>query len=329
MVLLFSILFCAFAEIPQVDLHLDTPTQLFMKRLPWNSNTGLEASLGQLEKGGTNVPVMVLWPAKNTDPVKRAYQLLDIVESEIGKSSRISLARSPRDVRRIINNGSVAVIVAMEGAYGLGTDNWEQNLNTFHQRGLSMLGVTWSYSNIFAGSSGDGGGGVTSEGWKLIAKSQELGIVLDVSHASREATLQICKKSPVPVIASHSDCHSVTKHPRNLTDDEIRCIAKTGGVIGINFHAPFIGKSADIKKVADHADHLALIGGYQVVALGSDFDGYIRKPLGLEDASKLNDLWAELKQRGWTEQQINDLRGENFLRAWEKVLANRQFKVTE
>ena len=143
--------------------------------------------------------------------------------------------------------------------------------------------------------------------------------MLDVSHASRKATMEVCTYSSMPVVASHSDCNSVTKNPRNVTDEEIRCIAKTGGVIGLNFHAPFVGANADIKKVADHADHLAAVGGYEVVALGSDFDGFIRKPKGLEDASKIQALWVELKKRGWTESQINGVRGENFLRAWEKI----------
>jgi membrane dipeptidase len=91
-------------------------------------------------------------------------------------------------------------------------------------------------------------------------------------------------------------------------------------VIGLNFHAPFVGPGADVSRVADHADHLAKIGGRQVVALGSDFDGFIKKPVGLEDASKLGALWQELELRGWTQEELQGLRGENFLRAWEGVL---------
>ena len=143
---------------------------------------------------------------------------------------------------------------------------------------------------------------------------------MDVSHSSRATTLAVCQDSPVPVIASHSDAHTLRAHPRNLTDEEIRCIADTGGVIGLNFHGPFVGSDADLAMVADHADHIAAIGGYEVVALGSDFDGYIRTPSGLEDASCLPALWAELRRRGWTEEQVRGVQGENFMRAWEKVL---------
>ena len=182
------------------------------------------------------------------------------------------------------------------------------------------MGITWSFSNRFAGSSGDGGGGLTDEGRALVAHARAKRVILDVSHASRRTTLEICRDSPQPVIASHSNAHVLRGHARNLSDEEIRCIAETGGVIGLNFHATFVGAPghADVSRVADHADYLAKIGGHEVVALGSDFDGYIKKPKGLEDASKVPALWAELARRGWTEEQLRGVRGENFMRAWRR-----------
>jgi membrane dipeptidase len=154
-----------------------------------------------------------------------------------------------------------------------------------------------------------------------VALARKKRVILDVSHASRQTTLDICQDSPLPVIASHSNAHVLRGHARNLSDDEIKCIAQTGGVIGLNFHAPFVGLSgsANVARVADHADHLAKIGGHAVVALGSDFDGYIKKPTGLEDASKVPALWDELARRGWTETQLRGVRGENFMRAWRRT----------
>ena len=115
--------------------------------------------------------------------------------------------------------------------------------------------------------------------------------------------------------------HSAICHPEIIR--YIRCIAETGGVIGLNFHAPFVGAAgnANVSRVADHADYLARVGGHRVVALGSDFDGYIKKPTGLEDASKVPALWAELARRGWTEEQLRGVRGENFMRAWRRTQA--------
>lgn len=314
----------SFAQPMQVDLHLDTPSQLLNRGLGMDVETGLEAGLSQLKSGGTNVAMMVLWPPRKTDHVKRTFALLEVMEREIDRLDSLVLVRNPVEARAAAESGRMGIMLSLEGAHGLGSGDWKAELHSLEERGLIALGITWSFSNRFAGSSGDGGGGLTDEGLELVSEARRRGIILDVSHASRETTAQICKDSPVPVIASHSDAHHLKAHPRNLTDEEIRCIADTGGVIGLNFHAPFVGSGADVSLVADHADHLAKIGGHQVVALGSDYDGYIRTPTGLEDASKLGDLWDELRRRGWTEEQLRGVRGENYLRAWQAVLDGAQ-----
>ena len=246
------------------------------------------------------------------------------MEREIARDESLELARHPGDAERAVLSGRVAVLISMEGAHGLGTgSDWSQVFDEFYARGLRLMGITWSFSNRFAGSSGDGGAGLTDEGRALVAKARAKRVILDVSHASRRTTMEICRDSPHPVIASHSNAHALREHARNLTDEEIRCIAETGGVIGLNFHAPFVGAAGkvDVSRVADHADYLARVGGHGVVALGSDFDGYIKKPTGLEDASKVPALWVELARRGWTDEQIRGVRGANFMRAWRQIQA--------
>ena len=316
----------ALAQSPEfnVDLHLDTPTQLLTKGLRLDASAGLEASTPLLNQAGTNVVVQVLWPPRKSDHKSRAFALLEIMEREIARDESLELARHPGDAERAVLSGRVAVLISMEGAHGLGTgSDWSQVFDEFYARGLRLMGITWSFSNRFAGSSGDGGAGLTDEGRALVAKARAKRVILDVSHASRRTTMEICRDSPHPVIASHSNAHALREHARNLTDEEIRCIAETGGVIGLNFHAPFVGAAgkADVSRVADHADYLARVGGHGVVALGSDFDGYIKKPTGLEDASKVPALWVELARRGWTDEQIRGVRGANFMRAWRQIQA--------
>jgi len=311
---------------PRVDLHLDTPTQLYRKGLPFDAPAGLEAGLPQLRAGGTDVAVEVLWPPRDTDWRAHAEMLLGRLEAEVARLDALTLATTPAAARAVAAGGGVAVLVSLEGAHGLYSPavpdaDWRPALDGLRARGLSMLGLTWSFSNRFAGSSGDGGGGLTEEGRALVAYAREVGLVLDLSHASRQTTLEVCRDSPAPVIASHSDAHSLSAHPRNLTDEEIRCVAATGGVIGVNFHAPFVGGARDLAAVADQVEALAAAGGRAAVALGSDYDGLIATPKGLADASRLGDLWAELARRGWSEAELDGLRGENFLRAWAGVQA--------
>lgn len=299
----------------QADLHLDTLTQLYTRGLPLDAPKGLEAGLVQLQQGGTNVAVFALWPPRNVDGRARALALLERFEAEDARLDALALARTPEEARRLVAEGRVAALLSLEGAHGLGED-WSATLDLLAARGLSMIGLSWSFSTPFAGSSGDAGGGITAEGERLLARARALGLLVDVSHLSRAATLAVCQQSPVPVVASHSSAYALAARGRNLTDEEIRCVAATGGVIGVNFHRPFLGGSGDLAEVADHLDHLRRVGGDGVVALGSDYDGLIQTPTGLEDASRLPALWDELRRRGWTEAQITGARGENFLRAW-------------
>jgi len=311
------------AQPPQVDLHLDTPTQLLTKQLDWDAPEGLEAGLAQLRAGGTNLPVMVLWPPRQGDHVARTFALMEVIEKQVDRIAGVHLVRDPTTARSVVANGGIGVIISLEGAHGLGTGDWLANLDNLHGRGLALLGLTWSMSNRFAGSSGDKGEGLTEEGLELVREANRRGLVLDVSHASRQATMEVCRMSVAPVIASHSNSFRLKGATRNLTDDEIRCIGEKGGVIGLNFHSPFVGTNADVGMVADHADAIAAIAGHGAVALGSDFDGFIRTPSGLSDAGTIGALWEELARRGWSEEQILGVRGENFLRTWASVLASR------
>lgn len=304
----------ALAGAIQADLHLDTPTQM-LRRGAGLDASGLESGLAPMRAGGTNLAVEVLWPPRQGDWAAQVDRLFTTVEAEDRRLDEVALVRSPAQARQEIAAGRIALLVSLEGAHGIDATGIA-GLRRLHARGLSLLGLTWSFSNRFAGSSGDGGHGLSDEGRALVAEANRLGIVVDVSHASRETTLETCAVSTAPVIASHSDTAVVAPALRNLTDEEIRCIAGSGGVVGLNLHSTFLGQPASIAKVVDHAEQLRRVGGVGVVALGSDFDGLIQPPPDLPDASALPALWAAFRDRGWSDAEVDLVRGENFLRAW-------------
>ncbi|MCB9792532.1 MAG: membrane dipeptidase [Alphaproteobacteria bacterium] len=303
-------------EMPiRADLHVDTPTQLHLKELPFDAPEGLEAGLPQLRAGGTQLTVQILWPPRKAEWRSHVFTLLERLEGELARLDALTLVRSPEETREAAAAGRHAVVLGLEGAHGLGED-WRADLHELHRRGLAVLGLTWSFSNRFAGSSGDKGGGLTEDGRALVAEARRLGLLIDLSHASRQTTLEVCEGAPAPVIASHSDVLVLRDHPRNLSDEEIRCIAETGGVIGVNLHRPFLPPGGDVAAAADVADHLRAVGGEGAPGLGSDYDGMIRTPDGLPDAAALPALWAELERRGWSEDELTAMQGENFMRAW-------------
>jgi membrane dipeptidase len=312
----------------RVDLHVDTPTQMVRRNVGLD-DPALESGLDDMRAGGTNVVVEVLWPPREpANPAAWAAQverLFSKVEAEDKRLDGVAMARTPTEARAILAAHQIAMLVAIEGAHGIEAGG-VASLAGLHARGLSLIGLTWTFSNQFAGSSGDApagasaGTGLTADGRALVAAANALGVVIDVSHASDATTMEACALSSAPVIASHSDADGVRAHARNLSDDAIRCIAQKGGVIGLNFHAPFVGQPANVAKVADHADYLKKLGGAGVVALGSDYDGLITTPAGLTDAGDLESLWDELRRRGWSESDVRGAQGENFMRAWQTVI---------
>lgn len=296
------------------DLHVDTPTQLHRQQTTFNGD-GLESGLAQMREGGTNLAVEVLWPPREADWDAYTDQLFNTILRDNSMQDAITLVKTPMQAQAAIDTGRIAMLVALEGAHGI-DKRGIGGLRDLHAAGLSMLGLTWSFSNQYAGSSGDQGGGVTAAGWGLVVESNRLGVILDLSHASDQTTMEVCGWSHAPVIASHSNTDAIRPHARNLSDEAVRCIARSGGVIGVNFHADFVGKTKDISAVADHADALRRIGGAGVVALGSDFDGLIKPVVGLPTAGDLPALWAELHRRGWSDTEIRGMQGANFMRTW-------------
>lgn len=301
----------------QADLHLDTPTQLHRQGVDLDA-PGLEAGLPALRAGGTNLAVMVFWPPQAEGGPAHVRALWSRMEAEDQRREDLVRVSSPAEARAVADKGGIAMIYAVEGAHGL--EPGPEGARRAWAMGVSMVGLTWSFSNAWGGSSGDGGGGLTEAGRALIAEAQRLGMLVDVSHASRDATRETCALARAPLVASHSNAAAVARHARNLSDEEVRCIAATGGVIGVNLHRPFVGEPGDVGRVADHVDHLRAVGGAGVVALGSDYDGIIQPAKGLPDASHLPRLLDELRRRGWTDPELAGFRGENFLRAWQAAL---------
>lgn len=311
---MFALVSAALAGPIQADLHLDTPTQLVRQKVSLEARS-LEGGLPAMTAGGTNVAVMALWPPRDTKWEEHVETLLATSEREDARLDAVELARTPSEARRIAAEGRIAIAYSLEGAHGLAKSGVE-GLRRLQARGLMMLGQTWSFSNDYAGSSGDGGGGLTEKGRALVDEARRLGVLVDVSHASQATTMDVCRGSTWPVVASHSDAAAVRANARNLSDEEIACIAATGGVIGLNLHGPFLGAAPSVAVAADHLEHLRDVGGLGVVALGSDFDGIIQPPPDLKTSAELGALWAELRRRGWTEPMLDAVRGENFLRAW-------------
>ncbi len=283
------------------------------------------------------------------------HQMLALSE-KLPKIQGLSLARTAADIRANDAKGTMSALFGVEGGHMLqpgSPDEQFAHLRRFAELGARYMTLTWSNSNDVGGSSGDEGRvtGLTDFGRSVIAEMERLGILVDLSHVSDPLFWDAIRAARKPVIASHSSARQLANVPRNLTDAQLEAVGKNGGAVCVNFFVGFLDAKTfdeiqalqkeidpqkkmpalevqkELKKryrnqvplsvVADHIQHIAQVAGIDHVCLGSDYDGIPFAPVGLDDATKLPNLTAELLRRGMSEADVRKVLGENLLRILE------------
>lgn len=315
------------------DLHCDALYMVLRgkKDLITQSNS-FEVDIPRLKQGGVNLQVFAIFVEPRTKGyyhyVSRAIEKLKEICRE--DSADIAVALDPADIARIVAGGKIAALLAIEGGHALeddlAGDDYGDALSAYFDAGVRILTITHNKSNEFADAALDSlhqpNNGLSSSGQALIENANRLGMIIDVSHSSDKTFFDIIRASRAPVIASHSNARAICSHPRNLTDDQLKAIAKNGGVIGVNFHSSFLrsdGKRATIADIIKHIDHIIALVGDDYVVFGSDFDGMIKPPTDLKDVSQLPALIQALRTAGYSESTISKLSGKNFLRVFTAV----------
>ena len=205
-----------------------------------------------------------------------------------------------RDLRQIsarLDEKPLALFLTVEGGSVLGGDiGWVEKLC---QMNVKMITITWNGENELCGGIGSAKG-FTPFGRQAVAKMEELGMAVDVSHMNDESFWQLCEFARQPFCASHSNSRAICSHPRNLTDDQFREIARRGGVVGLNYFKKFIaegGQTTTMDDLLRHLHHFLALGGEDTLALGSDFDG-ADMPAYLSGIEKLPALIDALERSG-------------------------------
>lgn len=261
--------------------------------------------------------------AATLDMVSLLYRI------ERASAGRFKVCRSTAEIRAANAAGQVAAILHIEGAEAI--DAEMKVLDVLHQAGLRSIGPVWSRSNIFGHgvpfrfpSSGDTGPGLTDAGRALVRRCNELGILVDLSHLNEKGFWDVAKISTAPLVATHSNAHALSASSRNLTDDQIKAVGQSGGVIGLNFANGFLradGKwqsENGLDTMLRHLDHLMKLAGEDSVALGSDFDG-ARIPSQIGDVTGLPNLINAMRAHGFGESLIAKIASENWIRVLERT----------
>jgi membrane dipeptidase len=301
-----------------IDLHVDLPYQLGFHARPLREGTG-QAALTKLQAGGVAGVVLPLFVPRDVSPTgPRQSDLEDSylrVLRELFSGNGFELPGCGRT-----SAGGVRTWLSFEGAGPLA--DAPESLDAWVARGIRIVGLVHTEHNALASSSGDArvvDYGLTEAGRKLVRRAHALGVAVDVSHASDRAVsdvLSLARETSGVVVATHSNARALCDHPRNLSDDQLRGIAATGGVIGLNFHAVFVvrGRPATLSDVVRQALHLVKVAGISHVAIGADFEGGIRPAKGLEDASRFPELAKALERAGMSHAAVSQVFAENALR---------------
>ena len=325
-----------------VDTHNDTAMYLnHPDGEDWSVAKG-QVSFPKMKEGGLDAAFFAIFldqgPLRESsrDSVY-AYAMNEIAlfKNYVAKhSDEAAFAYTPKDLKKLKKEGKRGVVLALENGYGVGTDI--SKVDSFYVAGCRYITLCHNYINDICDasryenpnghgglSSPDGYDGLSEFGEQVVRRMNELGMMVDVSHASTATLYDVIKLSKAPIFASHSSVRAIKDHPRNLTDQEIKDIAATGGVIQLATgrwcltNAP--KKETSVKHLADHIDHIKALVGPEHIGLGTDFDGG-GGMVDFEDCSKMKNLTVELLKRGYTEKELEMFWGGNFMRVWEETI---------
>lgn len=258
-------------------------------------------------------------------PLQYADLIFDKIEEIVNANNRyLSIARTPSDLYEDKRKGRRSIMLGIENGLALNHDI--SNVRYFARRGVVYITLCHNGDNDICDSARgcNTHGGVSRFGEQVIKEMNRCGIMVDLSHAGEKSFYDALSISSKPIVCSHSNCKALCDVPRNLTDDQLRTLAKHGGVAHITLYHGFLRNDSQEATVMDaiaHLEHAISIMGIEHVGLGTDFDGDggIR---GLADSSELINFTLHLLRRRYSERDIARIWGGNWLRVMAQVQNN-------
>jgi microsomal dipeptidase-like Zn-dependent dipeptidase len=311
-----------------LDSHCDTPTQIFRGRDLAKDNEAAHVDFPKIKRGGVDGAFFALYiPAdmEGDAALEHAEKLYAcVMDTLAANADKAVLTMTQEQAYANKSNGLFSVFLGLENGSPIGKSL--DRLREFYAKGVRYMTLCHTKDNEICDSCASAvktWHGLSPFGKEVVAEMNRLGMLIDVSHASTSTLYDIIKLSKAPIFASHSSVRAIKDHPRNLTDQEIKDIAATGGVIQIatgRWCLTNVPKSeTKIVHLADHIDHIKNLVGPEHIGLGTDFDGG-GGMVDFQDCSKMKDLTVELLRRGYTEKELEMFWGGNFMRVWEQTI---------
>lgn len=319
------------------DGHADIWNDVVNKRSQGETRVIERYHLEKFKKGGVFSGIFVVWVDTPFDnPARRFWQTVDAMTAELDENAGILRpVRTSADFSKAAEQGQFPIVLGLEGLDGLEGDL--SILKAMYEKGFRHTSLTWNTENAFGtGVKGNPEHGLTDLGLSALRFMESSGMIVDVSHANEKLFWDIERSTHRPFIASHSNCKAICDVPRNLTDDQIKAIARRGGVIGMVAYHEFISrdpKKQSLETYAEHIQHIADLVGIDHVGLGFDFVDYLDDDAmssfatetavtrGLESALQAGDVGRILSDKGFNREDIEKVCSGNFLRVIKEIIS--------
>ena len=326
-----------------LDTHVDIDPRNFTTDTPnYTDRLDTQVNLPKMFEGGLDAVFFSIFVGQGPltpEGYQRAYDA-DMEKfaavhrlAEQLAPDKIEIAYRADDVEKIAAKGKKVALMGVENAYGIGTDI--TRIRKFYDRGARYMSLAHNgHSQMSDSNTGERDGvwlyhGLSPLGREAVAELNRVGIMIDISHPSKESMMQTLALTKAPIIASHSAVRALCDVSRNLDDEQLLALAKNGGVVQLVAFAGYLKRSpprATVKDFVDHIDYAVKLIGVDHVGISSDFDGGGGVD-GWSQASETFNVTLELVRRGYTAEQIAQMWSGNLLRVMrevEKVAAELQ-----
>lgn len=319
-----------------IDMHCDTISELLhggkSQSLVHNN---LCVNLGNIHKAGTWIQYFACFVNAGKYFRQITSEAWEMAWSEVMRlierlrqeeSDELRIIRSCGEAEALCHKNSVAALTTVEEGGVL--NGRISRLGELYEKGVRLMTLTWNYENCL-GYPNSRDTDIMNQGLKpfgldVIERMNEIGMLIDVSHLSDGGFWDCIQRSKVPIVASHSNARELCSHPRNLSDEMLRALADKGGIAGLNFYPAFLREDSQVTTadIARHAKYMINMAGEDVVAVGTDFDGFetdIREGY-VSHPGEIEQVWESCKKAGITERQLDKICWQNAWRVMKDVL---------
>ncbi|OEH54995.1 membrane dipeptidase [Oceanobacillus sp. E9] len=319
-----------------VDGHIDTMMNVldentWLPTLNIEEPTSLHIDIEKLKESGIDVGYFAAFTTDYGYTERNLSRTLALINALYwtveNNQESMTISPSLNEIKDTLANDKIAIVPTIEGGYSFSQENSKELVQQYKDLGIKAIGFNWNYSNILGEGADEvyldgrsSSGGLTTTGEELVQEMNRLGMIVDVSHMSRSTFWDVIETTEAPIMATHSGVEELRSHQRNLTDEQLQALKENNGVVGIVFYPVFLSENnqATINDIVDHIDYVVDLIGINHVAIGSDFDG-ADLPSDMTDSTDFPLLTKELENRGYSNDDIRKILGENSLRVMNDV----------